>query len=62
MRSARAQGRLATWEVKYRGDPLALVHAGDEASAEAMAARLGALIEIGETPPPEAPVLIERIG
>ena len=45
-----------------RGDPLALVHAGDEASAEAMAARLGALIEIGETPPPEAPVLIERIG
>jgi len=44
------------------GDPLALVHAADEASAAAACAKLAGLIEIGEIAPPAAPVLIERLS
>jgi len=44
------------------GDPLAVVHAADEASAAAACARLAGLIEIGEVAPPAASVLIERMS
>jgi len=44
------------------GDPIAVVHAADEASAAAACARLAALIDIGEIAPPAAPVLIERMS
>jgi len=44
------------------GEPLAVVHAADEASAAAACARLAGLIEIGEIAPPAAPVLIERVS
>ena len=44
------------------GEPLAVVHAADEASAAAACARLAGLIEIGEVAPPAAPVLIERVS
>jgi len=43
------------------GEPLAVVHAADEASAAAACARLAGLIEIGETAPAIAPVLISRV-
>jgi len=43
------------------GEPLAVVHAADEASAAAACARLAGLIEIGERAPPIAPVLISRV-
>ena len=43
------------------GDPLAVVHAADEASAAAACARLAGLIEIGEIAPQAAPVLISRV-
>jgi len=43
------------------GEPLAVVHAADEASAAAACARLAGLIEIGEAAPSAAPVLISRV-
>ncbi|HEY9065148.1 MAG TPA: thymidine phosphorylase [Burkholderiaceae bacterium] len=43
------------------GEALAIVHAADEAAAEAACARLAALIDIGDVPPPDTPVLIERL-
>jgi len=43
------------------GEPLAVVHAADEASAAAACARLAGLIEIGEIASPIAPVLISRV-
>jgi thymidine phosphorylase len=44
------------------GEPLAVVHAADEASAAAACARLAGVIEIGERAPSAAPVLIERVS
>jgi len=44
------------------GEPLAVVHAADEASAAEACARLAGLIEIGEVAPLAAPVLIERMS
>jgi len=44
------------------GEPLAVVHAADEASAAAACGKLAGLIEIGEIAPPAAPVLIERLS
>lgn len=44
------------------GDPLAVVHAADEASAAAACARLAQLIDIADAAPPAAPVLIERLA
>lgn len=45
-----------------KGDPLAMVHAADEASADrAVAAVLGA-ISIGESAPPERPLILGRVG
>ena len=55
-------------EVKGIGEPVgaerpfAIVHARDQASAAAAAARLIAAVEVIASPPPEAPVLIGRIG
>ena len=43
------------------GDPLAIVHAADDASASAACAGLVPLFGIVEAAPPAAPVLIERI-
>ena len=43
------------------GEPLAIVHAADEASAAAACDRLARLIEIGDVAPASRPVLIERI-
>lgn len=43
------------------GDPLAVVHAADDASANAVCAGLAPLFEIVDAAPPAAPVLIERI-
>jgi len=43
------------------GDPLAVVHAADAASAEAACARLRELVALGDAAPPEAPLLIERL-
>jgi thymidine phosphorylase len=43
------------------GDPLALVHAADEASAEAAAARLSALFQLVDEAPAARPVIVERI-
>ncbi len=43
------------------GRPLALVHARDETSAQAAAARLAAAYRIGEAPPRRGPAVIERI-
>ena len=44
-----------------RGEPLARVHAADEASAAAALARLRECIRIGDAPPPPAPLLIARL-
>jgi thymidine phosphorylase len=44
------------------GEPLALVHAADEASAAMACARLETMVQIVDTAPVIAPVLIERIG
>ena len=43
------------------GEPLAIVHAADTASAQAAAARLSALIDIVETAPTLQPAVLERI-
>jgi thymidine phosphorylase len=43
------------------GEPLAIVHAADTASAQAAAARLSALIDIVETAPALRPAVLERI-
>ncbi len=42
--------------------PLALIHAADEAAAEAAIAELQDAITVGETAPEPKPVVIERIG
>ena len=44
-----------------RGQPLARVHAADEASAAAAVARLQECIRIGDAAPPPAPLLIARL-
>jgi thymidine phosphorylase len=44
------------------GEPLALVHARDEAAASAAAARLAAAYRIGDARPERGPALIERIA
>jgi thymidine phosphorylase len=44
------------------GEPLAVVHAADAASAERASQSLLTLIHIGDTPPALAPVLVKRIG
>jgi len=43
------------------GEPLAVVHAADDASAERAQQALLALIHIGDTPPALTPVLVKRI-
>lgn len=43
------------------GQPLATVHAADEAAAERAVARLQALITLGAAPPAARPVLVEHI-
>jgi len=43
------------------GDPLALVHAADDAAAAAAVATLRQAIRIGDTPPPPAPVVRDCI-
>ncbi len=45
-----------------RGEPLARVHAADEAAAAAALARLQQCIRIGDAPPPPAPLLIARLA
>ncbi|HKX41050.1 MAG TPA: thymidine phosphorylase, partial [Burkholderiaceae bacterium] len=52
---------VALGERVAAGGPLAIVHAADEAAAEAACSRLAELIEIADAPPPDAPVLIERL-
>jgi thymidine phosphorylase len=44
-----------------RGEPLALVHAADEASCAAAIAALQGSVEIGDKAPPKTPILRERI-
>jgi thymidine phosphorylase len=44
------------------GEPLALVHARNEAAADGAAARLAAAYEIGEAAPQRGPAVIERIA
>ncbi len=44
------------------GEAIATVHAADEVTAEAAVARYGELVMISDTPPPPAPVVIERIA
>ncbi|HSV50887.1 MAG TPA: thymidine phosphorylase [Burkholderiaceae bacterium] len=44
------------------GDPIAIVHAADEAAALAAGARLVQLVHIGDAPPARLPVLVEQIG
>ena len=44
-----------------RGDPLAFVHAADDAAAAAACVRLAQAIEIGEAEPTAPPVLIARV-
>jgi len=44
-----------------RGEPLALVHAADEASCAAAIAALQGAVEIGDKAPPKTPILRERI-
>jgi thymidine phosphorylase len=43
------------------GDPLALIHAADEPSAQRAAAALLHCIQMGDEPPPASPVLVERL-
>jgi thymidine phosphorylase len=52
-------GVLGTGRTVERGEPLALVHARDEAAARAAAARIAAAYRIGETPPACRPVVVE---
>jgi thymidine phosphorylase len=44
-----------------RGEPLALVHAADEAAGAAAIAALQGAVEIGDKAPPKTPILRERI-
>ena len=43
------------------GEPLALVHAADEASFAAAIAALQGAVEIGDKAPPKTPILRERM-
>lgn len=45
-----------------RGDPLAVVHARNEAAAEEAAQSLLAAIELGPDPSPPTPLILDRIG
>ncbi len=60
--------RVGLSEVRGLGDhvsaerPLALVHAADDAAAEAAMSDLRAAVRIGESPGPAQPVVIERLG
>jgi thymidine phosphorylase len=45
--------------VGHAGQPLAVVHARDEAGADAAQAAVRAAITVGETAPSEAPVVAE---
>ncbi|MDH4050146.1 MAG: thymidine phosphorylase [Rubrivivax sp.] len=44
------------------GDPLAVVHAADAASADAAAAAVRAAVEIGDTPPPPRPPCLAEVS
>jgi thymidine phosphorylase len=44
------------------GDPLATVHARNEAEAEQAAQSLLVAIELGSEPSPSAPLILDRIG
>ncbi len=45
-----------------KGEPFAMVHAADQAAAEAARARLCAIYEIGEEEPAARPVIVSKIG
>lgn len=45
-----------------RGDPIAFVHAADEAAAERAVATMARLYRIADQAPPERPVILRRIG
>ncbi len=52
---------LGTGREVEKGEPLALVHARDQAPAEAAVARVAAAYVIGGMPPPVRPVVVESI-
>ena len=56
--------RLAAIGARVGGDdaPLGIVHARTDAHAERAIAALRAAYRIGDTTPPERPVVIERVG
>ncbi len=54
-------GMLAMGQPVVRGQPIATVHAADQASAQAAAARLRKLVHIDERPLQPPPVLVETI-
>jgi len=45
-----------------RGEPLAEVHAADEAAADAALAEVEAAYSLGDEPPPQRPVLLDVVG
>ena len=51
----------AAGEPVGKDNPIAIVHAADEAAAEAACSALRAAVEIGEAPVPASPVIIERV-
>jgi len=55
------EGLLGIGAVVMPDTPLARVHAADEAGFEAAAARLRGAYAVGETPPEENPLVLERI-
>jgi len=54
-------GMVAIGQRVEAGEPLAVVHAADEAGASAACTRLAALIAIGDGSVPPSPVLISRV-
>jgi len=44
-----------------KGDPIAMIHAADEAAADAVALKVQSATQIGQAPPPETPLIVERI-
>ena len=56
--------RLAPIGARVGGDdaPLGIVHARNDAHAERAIAALRAAYRIGDAPPPERPVVVERVG
>jgi thymidine phosphorylase len=44
-----------------QGEPLAIVHAADSATADTACLQIAALVSLGDAPPANRPVLGERI-